>query len=121
MTTPITPTATIADALRFASNAQGIAADAVNAPINVKPETLTSGAQQANEAARMLLDLSPTYPRAADAREYALQGAAELSQAATAWMEEIPVDAAMANVKAHADRAFNHLEGALEILNNIDE
>jgi hypothetical protein len=111
---------TIHRALVLASDAQGVAADAYNAPAKTNPTILQKGATDAEASAAMLVKLASKYPHVGEAAACAAQGAAELRLAAVAWAQEMPTPIVYENVKAHADEAFKQLEHTLETLNNVD-
>lgn len=119
ITSKVNPAAVINSAISRISDAQGVAADSWNAPVKVTPDKLAAGAAEALKGAELLKPLAGSMPRVGEARSEAIRGANDLTKAAAAWVEEIPVAAAMANVKTHADSAFKRFENALETLNNI--
>ncbi|MCZ4497212.1 MAG: hypothetical protein JWM25_1797 [Thermoleophilia bacterium] len=120
MTSPIAPPASFSSALTFVSTAQGVAAHAIAAPLtHTTYDNLTRGIQIAQAGADELEVLGSLNARAGDALAFALDGVRELNAARDASIEEIVFAAAEKNVKEHAQSAFNHFEGALEILNNL--
>jgi hypothetical protein len=110
----------VSNARALLVRAQGVAADAIEAPDSMTPDLFNAGIVNAVEASEMLLKAEPRskFQDLKQASQHAIDGAHALGEALTAYAEEIPADLAFANVKEHAWTAFNAFESAFEIIDN---
>ena len=114
------PMTTLDQARSLLVQAQGVAADASNAPQDSSHEALSGGAFDATVAAELLPFATPRseFQDLGVAASHAKSGAQLLEQAANAFIQEVPADVAYGNVQRLAGEAFAAFEQAFEVIDN---